>query len=131
MTAPWIVPYTAQSCRKYLNVLFLFGALYSASHIQWLTSWENDNHATAATSLLGEQSSDRSSFVEEHQDDFVPPEDDPVLQQTTVVVKAVMELSNKVPLSQPTDYVEFVKVRDGQREGGREEGGGGGEKSNT
>ena len=43
-----------------------------------------------------------------------------------------MELSNKVPLSRPSDYVEFVKVRDGQREGGREEGGGGGEeKSNT
>ena len=29
-----------------------------------------------------------------------------------------MELSNKVPLSRPSDYVEFVKVREGV---GREE----------
>ena len=59
-----------------------------------------------------EGSSDRSSpLFEERQDDFVPPEDDAILKQTTVVVKAVMELSNKVPLSRPSDYVEFVKVR--------------------
>ena len=88
-------------------------------HIQWLIRWANNNHATAAISLLGEQSSDQSSFVEEHHDNFVPPENDPILQQTlTVVVKAVMELSNKVPLSRPSDYVEFVKVREGV---GREE----------
>ena len=88
-------------------------------HIQWLTRWANNNHATAAISLLGKQSSDHNSLVEERHDDFVPPENDPILQQTmTVVVKAVMELSNKVPLSQPNDYVEFVKVREGV---GREE----------
>ena len=28
-----------------------------------------------------------------------------------------MELSNKVPLSRPTDYVEFVKVSERGREG--------------
>ena len=82
-------------------------------------------YCTISLKLIGplshastEESSDRSSFVEERQDDFVPPEDDPILQQTTVVVKAVMELSNKVPLSRPSDYVEFVKVREGV---GREE----------
>ena len=41
---------------------------------------------------------------------YVPPDDDPIVMQTTVVVRSVMELSNKVPLSRPTDYVEFVKV---------------------
>ena len=43
-------------------------------------------------------------------DDFKPKDDDSIVQQTTVVVKAVMELSNKVPLSRPNDYVELVKV---------------------
>ena len=65
-----------------------------------------------------EGSSDRSSpSFEERQDDFVPPEDDAILKQTTVVVKAVMELSNKVPLSRPSDYVEFVKVRERKGKG--------------
>ena len=31
-----------------------------------------------------------------------------------------MELSNKVPLSRPSDYVEFVKVRGGGRREGEE-----------
>ena len=38
-------------------------------------------------------------------------EDDAFVQKTTAVVKSVMELSNKVPLCRPNDYVELVKVR--------------------
>ena len=58
-----------------------------------------------------EDSSPRSSpvFDDRHDDSFQIPEDDPIIQQTTVVVKSVMELSNKVPLSRPNDYVELVK----------------------
>ena len=61
-------------------------------------------------------SSDRSSPVFTQQapppqeEAYVPPDDDPIVLQTTTVVKSVMELSNKVPLSRPTQYVELVKV---------------------
>jgi len=44
------------------------------------------------------------------EDPYVPPDDDPIVLQTTSVVKAIMELSNKVPLSRPNQYVELVKV---------------------
>ena len=44
------------------------------------------------------------------EDSYVPPDDDPIVLQTTAVVKSVMELSNKVPLSRPNQYVELVKV---------------------
>lgn len=57
------------------------------------------------------ESSGRSSpnMVEERAEETLA-EDDEILQQTTAVVKSVMELSNKVPLSRPNDYVELVKV---------------------
>lgn len=65
-------------------------------------------------SHVSTSSSDRNSPVfsapAKSSGSYVPPDDDPIVMQTTVVVRSVMELSNKVPLSRPTDYVEFVKV---------------------
>ena len=47
-------------------------------------------------------------------DSFVMDPDDAVLKQTTAVVKSVMELSNKVPMSRPSDYIDLVRVRGGR-----------------
>ena len=52
-------------------------------------------------------------------DSFEVDPDDAVLKQTTAVVKTVMELSNKVPISRPSEYVDLVKVRgEGEKERG-------------
>ena len=59
-------------------------------------------------------SSGRSSVSDERgqlADDYEVDPDDVVLKQCTAVVKTVMELSNKVPISRPSDYVDLVKVR--------------------
>ena len=60
-------------------------------------------------------SSNRSSVSDERghppvDDTFVVDPNDAVLKQTTAVVKTVMELSNKVPISRPSDYVDLVRV---------------------
>lgn len=62
-------------------------------------------------------SSGRSSISDERaqpaaapDDSFEVDPDDAVLKQTTAVVKTVMELSNKVPISRPSEYVDLVKV---------------------
>ena len=52
-------------------------------------------------------------------DSFEVDPNDAVLKQTTAVVKTVMELSNKVPISRPSDYVDLVRVR-AERERSRE-----------
>ena len=52
-------------------------------------------------------------------DSFEVDPNDAVLKQTTAVVKTVMELSNKVPISRPSDYVDLVRVR-AERGRGRE-----------
>ena len=75
-------------------------------------------------------SSGRSSISDEREraqpaadDSFEVDPNDTVLKQTTAVVKSVMELSNKVPISRPSEYVDLVKVRkEGGREGGTEGG---------
>ena len=69
-------------------------------------------------------SSNRSSVSDERgqppaDDSFEVDPNDAVLKQTTAVVKTVMELSNKVPISRPSDYVDLVRVR-AERERGRE-----------
>ena len=66
-------------------------------------------------------SSNRSSVSDERgqppiDDSFEVDRDDVVLKQTTAVVKTVMELSNKVPISRPSDYVDLVRVRERERE---------------
>ena len=66
-------------------------------------------------------SSNRSSVSDERgqppiDDSFEVDPDDVVLKQTTAVVKTVMELSNKVPISRPSDYVDLVRVRERERE---------------
>ena len=43
-------------------------------------------------------------------DSFEVDPNDAILKQTTAVVKTVMELSNKVPISRPSEYVDLVKV---------------------
>lgn len=48
-------------------------------------------------------------------DSFEVDPDDAVLKQTTAVVKTVMELSNKVPISRPSEYVDLVRVRERER----------------
>jgi hypothetical protein len=53
-------------------------------------------------------------------DSFEVDPNDAVLKQTTAVVKTVMELSNKVPISRPSDYVDLVRVRGEEREKERE-----------
>ena len=66
-------------------------------------------------------SADRSSFspvpepvqppvAAEREPDEFDNENDELLKQTTCIVKAVMEMSNKVPISRPADYVDLVKV---------------------
>ena len=70
-------------------------------------------------------SSNRSSVSDERgqppiDDSFEVDPDDVVLKQTTAVVKTVMELSNKVPISRPSDYVDLVRVRERERERERE-----------
>ena len=64
-------------------------------------------------------SSGRSSISDERaplplpvDDSFEVDPNDAVLKQTTAVVKTVMELSNKVPISRPSEYVDLVKVRE-------------------
>ena len=47
--------------------------------------------------------------VERELDEF-DNENDELLKQTMDIVKAVMEMSNKVPISRPADYVELIKV---------------------
>lgn len=69
-------------------------------------------------------SSNRSSVSDERgqppaDDSFEVDPNDAVLKQTTAVVKTVMELSNKVPISRPSDYVDLVRVST-ERERGRE-----------
>ena len=46
--------------------------------------------------------------VERELDEF-DNENDELLKQTMDIVKAVMEMSNKVPISRPADYVELIK----------------------
>lgn len=62
-------------------------------------------------------SSGRSSISDERErsqpaaeESFEVDPDDVILKQTTAVVKTVMELSNKVPISRPSEYVDLVKV---------------------
>ena len=64
-------------------------------------------------------SSGRSSVSDERisqpavaaDDSFEVDPNDIILKQTTAVVKTVMELSNKVSISRPSEYVDLVKVR--------------------
>ena len=44
-------------------------------------------------------------------DSFEVDPNDIILKQTTAVVKTVMELSNKVSISRPSEYVDLVKVK--------------------
>ena len=61
-------------------------------------------------------SSGRSSVSDERSqpaadDSFEVDPNDIILKQTTAVVKTVMELSNKVSISRPSEYVDLVKVK--------------------
>ena len=47
---------------------------------------------------------------EEEEEEKPVVEDSETLECTTAVVKAVMELSNKLPLAKPNEYVDLVKV---------------------
>ena len=60
---------------------------------------------------------DRSSLlleqppqVTEREIDEFDDENDEMLKQTKSIIRAVMEMSNKVPISRPPDYVDLVKV---------------------
>lgn len=51
-----------------------------------------------------------SAKEEEEEEEKPVVEDSETLECTTAVVKAVMELSNKLPLAKPNEYVDLVKV---------------------
>ena len=48
--------------------------------------------------------------MEEEEQEHKVVEDSETLELTTAVVKAVMELSNKLPLAKSIQYVDLVKV---------------------
>ena len=75
-----------------------------------------------STSSLTSQPEPKQPEPAERELDELDDENDELLKQTTDVVRAVMEMSNKVPISRPADYVELVKVWMSGRGGG---GGGG------
>nr|QAU32675.1 focal adhesion kinase isoform 2 [Ephydatia muelleri] len=62
-----------------------------------------------STSSLTSQPEPKQPEPAERELDEFDDENDELLKQTTDVVRAVMEMSNKVPISRPADYVELVK----------------------
>ena len=73
--------------------------LYSGRPISHVSTGGSSNHSSV--------SDERSQPVD---DNFEVDPNDIILKQTTAVVKTVMELSNKVPISRPSEYVDLVKV---------------------